>query len=70
MDKNHIVPNFKSGHKDIYMHVHIYGFYILFILLFLSTTTPPMAIAATTATAARPPTVPPTMAPVLEEDTE
>ena len=29
-----------------------------------------MATAATTATAATPPTVPPTMAPVLEEDTE
>ena len=29
-----------------------------------------MAIAVTIATAARPPTVPPTMTPVLEEDTE
>jgi len=51
-------------------YLRTYGFYILFVLLFLSTTTPPMATAATIATAARPPTVPPTMAPVLEESTE
>ena len=48
----------------------MYGFYVLFFLLFLRTTTPPMATTATIATVARPPTVPPTMIPASEEDTE
>ena len=52
-----------------YTRTHLW-FDLLFILLFLSTATPPMANAATRATAARQPTVPPTMAPALEEDTE
>ena len=65
------VPNYKCSYNNLYMtFVYMYGFYVLFFLLFLSTTTPPMANAATRATAARQPTVPLTMAPALEESTE
>ena len=65
------VPNYKCSYNNLYMtFVYMYGFYVLFFLLFLSTTTPPMANAATRATAARQPTVPPTMVPALEESTE
>ena len=65
------IPNYKHSYNNLYMtFVCMDGFYILFFLLFLSTTTPPIATVATIATAARPPTVPPTMAPALEESTE